>query len=342
MAAHLRGDAFVEYGALPVSQHGVLAALFFGLTRQGYEAVIVFFALSGFLVGGQVLSRVRNRKFQIRDYAIDRSTRILIPLIPACLFTAAIDLFVFGHGDAVGQLAGNMFGLNEIIVPTLQTNPVLWSLAYEIWFYIIAGTLAFIISERPSVVSLLVLGLCVAAFSVLKLQYLVFWALGACASLFVRIRFKKTLLFSGGLLFLAGSFFYQMSHESRSITPVIYMSPLVAEYFMGIGASMTLPFFAGLSVNKAIAPAGRVAGALAAFSYTLYLIHRPTDVALDQVFGRADILSLHSLFYFGLRIAICLAVAVCFYFVFERNTSILRKYLRGDALRLRTVKSQSA
>jgi peptidoglycan/LPS O-acetylase OafA/YrhL len=130
MAAHLRGDAFVEYGALPVSQHGVLAALFFGLTRQGYEAVIVFFALSGFLVGGQVLSRVRNRKFQIRDYAIDRSTRILIPLIPACLFTAAIDLFVFGHGDAVGQLAGNMFGLNEIIVPTLQTNPVLWSLAY--------------------------------------------------------------------------------------------------------------------------------------------------------------------------------------------------------------------
>ena len=60
LVAHLRGNSFVEYGALPVAQHGTLTALFFFVTRVAYEAVIVFFVLSGFLVGGQVLTRLRD------------------------------------------------------------------------------------------------------------------------------------------------------------------------------------------------------------------------------------------------------------------------------------------
>ena len=42
LVAHLRGNSFVEYGALPVAQHGTLTALFFFVTRVAYEAVIVF------------------------------------------------------------------------------------------------------------------------------------------------------------------------------------------------------------------------------------------------------------------------------------------------------------
>jgi peptidoglycan/LPS O-acetylase OafA/YrhL len=332
LVAHLRGDAFVENGALPTSQHNVLVAILFGLTRLGHEAVIVFFALSGFLVGGQVLFRIRHAKFRLSDYAIDRVTRILIPLIPACLFTAAIDFSMFRRPPHVGQLAANMLGLNEIVAPTLETNPVLWSLSYEIWFYILAGAAAYAVSRRPNAVSLFVLGICAIIFYVLKVEYLMFWVFGACASLLVDVPIKKTLFFIGTGLLLAGSLFYQLSQGSRSVVPIAYISAEAAEMMMGSGIAMTLPFFASVSVNKAISRIGTIAGALGAFSYSLYLIHRPADAALNLFFDKASVLSVRSLSNFGLRLSICLIVAIFFYYLFERNTPTVRKYLRNTKL----------
>src|SRR5262249_16736475 len=328
LISHIRGDAFVVYGALPASQHGVLSTLFFATTRLAFEAVIVFFVLSGFLVGGQVLSRVRQDRFLIFDYAIDRSTRILIPLIPACLFTAAIDLLLFNEPPHLGQLLANMLGLNEIVTQSLATNPVLWSLAYEIWFYVVAGTVAYIVSQRPTAPSVLALTVCIFVFTILNVRYLIFWMFGACASLFIEIRFKRTLLLLGMLSALIGSLFYQLAADSRSIVPVTYIPPLAAEFLLSIGITMTFPFFASSSFNKLLSPIGPLASALAGFSYTLYLTHRPTDAFLGVIFGKADVLSVQSLFYFGARILICLAVAVCFYLCFERNTQKARKFLR--------------
>ena len=328
LAAHLRGDAFVEYGALPASQHGALTMVLFASTRFAFEAVMVFFVLSGFLVGGQVLARCRQRLFQISDYAIDRSTRILIPLVPACLFAVAVEYYVFGRAPPVWQIIANMVGLNEIVTPSLDTDPVLWSLSYEIWFYILAGAAAFVASRRPNAASTLVIAAGIFVFTILKAEYLAFWLLGASASLIVGISFKKTLFFLGACLLIAGSLFYQLAAESRSVAPVIYIQPLLSEFLMCIGIALALPFLASSFVNRSLARIAPVAGALASFSYTLYLTHRPTDAVLGGIFGKADALSAQSLFHFGLRLLLCLAVAVIFYFCFERNTPTARKYLR--------------
>jgi len=83
---------------------------------------MVSFVLSGFLVGGQVLARVRDDRFQLYDYATDRATRIFIPLIPACLFSAVASIVVFGHPPPLGQLLANMVGLNEIVTESLDIN----------------------------------------------------------------------------------------------------------------------------------------------------------------------------------------------------------------------------
>jgi len=131
LISHLRGDSFVEYSALPASQRGIAAAVIFAATRLGGGAVLVFFVLSGFLVGGQVLARLRDGRFHLYDYAIDRVTRIFIRLIPACLFAAVAAIVVFGHPPSVGQLLANMMGLNEIVTESLDTNPVLWSLTMK-------------------------------------------------------------------------------------------------------------------------------------------------------------------------------------------------------------------
>lgn len=328
LISHLRGDCFVEYGALPASQHNLLATIFFAATRTAHEAVMVFFVLSGFVVGGEVLARVRQHRFQIRDYSIDRSTRILIPLVPACLFTVAIGLLLTGEIPPLDQILANMVGLNEVITKNLAFNPVLWSLSYEIWFYIFAGAAAYVVSQRPTGASVLVLLACVIVFAILKTHYLIIWMLGACASLFSEVRFRKSLLLAGLLLSLAGSVLYQLGAESRSVVAVAYVPPVVAEFLFCIGIAMTFPFLISSSANRVLARFSLPVTALAAFSYTLYLTHRPTDAALGYIFGKADVISFQSLFTFSLRVLICLMVAGCFYLCFERNTSKARKYFR--------------
>lgn len=77
---HVRGASFVDFGALPASQRTFFTAVAFGVTRLGHEAVMIFFVLSGYLVGGQVIRRVIAGRFSIADYAIDRSTRIFTVL----------------------------------------------------------------------------------------------------------------------------------------------------------------------------------------------------------------------------------------------------------------------
>ena len=49
---HLRGFFLVDYGQ---TQGGLAAKLFYTLTGMHHQAVMIFFVLSGFLVGGSVI-----------------------------------------------------------------------------------------------------------------------------------------------------------------------------------------------------------------------------------------------------------------------------------------------
>lgn len=334
LQSHLRGDSFVEYGALPASQHGIVAELFFAATRLGYEAVMVFFVLSGFLVGGQVLARLRDGRFNLEDYAIDRTTRIFIPLIPACLLTAAISTFLFRQPPPLSHLIANMTGMTEVVNYSLPLNPVLWSLSYEIWFYILAGALAYAFTKRinamtaANAMTVAVIGVCIVVFTILQTRYLIFWLLGALVSIRTQIRFKGALALTGLGLALAGSAFYQLAAASHSLTPVTYAPRIVTDCMMCVGIAMALPFLVAPAVDGFLRPIQRLAAALAGFSYTLYLTHRPTDAALGLLFPQAEALSVRSVAFFACRIVICLAVAVAFYLAFESNTGAVRRMWR--------------
>lgn len=328
LQSHLRGDSFVEYGALPPLQHRLIVELFFAATRLGHEAVMVFFVLSGFLVGGQVLARLQEGRFNLNDYAIDRATRILIPLIPACLLTAAIDTFLFRQPPLWPQLLANMIGLNEIVADNLQFNPVLWSLSYEIWFYILAGALGYAISKRVNATTAAVLAVCAVVFISLQTRYLIFWLLGALVSTRTEIRFKGMFALAGLALAITGSALYQLAAASESLTPVVYVPPIMADCMMCLGVTIALPFLVDPFVNKLLRPIQSLAAALAAFSYSLYLTHRPIDAALGLLFQQAGALSVYSVAIFACRLSICVAIAIAFYFAFESHTGTVRRMWR--------------
>ena len=75
------------------SRRITLIFAFYSLTRLGNEAVLIFFVMSGFLVGGKRDRGCNKVSFDIKGYAIDRTVRIMLPLISALLLFIRLLLF---------------------------------------------------------------------------------------------------------------------------------------------------------------------------------------------------------------------------------------------------------
>jgi peptidoglycan/LPS O-acetylase OafA/YrhL len=311
----------------PTQQSWPVAALF-AVTRLGQEAVLVFFVLSGFLVGGQILRRVKSGTFILRDYTIDRCSRILLPLIPACLLAALIGRFVLGHGIDLPVITANMIGLNGVLAPTLEANLPLWSLSYEIWFYIAGGACAVL--TRWPLAAIAALAACSLVFSVLAGSLLLCWAFAALMVLVVDGSHKRLLFTVGTTLAAAGVLLLQLSGGSRflAIAAVSHVPADVARTLLCIGVSLQLPCLCSARLDHALRWIAVPARALAAISYSLYLMHYPVNLALDLVFAKAREITAQSLAMFLARITICVAASLLFYFCFERHTQAVRRWLK--------------
>ncbi len=72
---------------------GVFLNLVYFITNLGHEAVVVFFVLSGFLIGGNLTDSMRRGSFDLVRYLIARFTRVYIVYLPALIVTEAVFLF---------------------------------------------------------------------------------------------------------------------------------------------------------------------------------------------------------------------------------------------------------
>lgn len=77
--SHSRNTFFPAFGDLPDDQHSVFTMAFTMFCRMGHEAVVIFFVLSGFLVGGRGIERIKGGTMNVGSYAIDRFSRITPP-----------------------------------------------------------------------------------------------------------------------------------------------------------------------------------------------------------------------------------------------------------------------
>jgi len=111
--------------------------------RFGQEAVILFFLLSGFVIG---YAQVFTADHSFRSYFWKRALRIYIPVL--CVYALSY-LVVSGEaGHLVSMeprtLLGNLLMLQDwsfarpnVIVDAYMDNGPLWSLSYEWWFYML-------------------------------------------------------------------------------------------------------------------------------------------------------------------------------------------------------------
>ena len=274
---HIRGGSFVEFGALPADEKSPIVALAFIATRLGQEAVIVFFVLSGYLVGGQVIRHVVERRFDVLSYGIDRTTRIFLPLVPACILTAAVIWFLTGHVPASVDVILNAIGFGGVFVDPLLYNAPLWSLAYEIWFYVVAGAVGCLLCEGRRLAAFLVLIGALSVFTVLSSRYLMFWAVGAMAVFLLNVRPKGPVCIAGALIALIGVLGYQLGSDTKSFTAIHILSPALSDLLICAGVALAIPYLSDPSTNAKLRPIGSGALYLSSISYSLYLFHYPLE-----------------------------------------------------------------
>jgi peptidoglycan/LPS O-acetylase OafA/YrhL len=225
-------------------------------------------------------------------------------------------------------LLGNMTGLNGTVVDTLAANAPLWSLAYEIWFYIAAGTVAHLVTKGAKTASLFILSATCLVFSQLAASFLLYWCLGAAMVVFLNVRRAGALFVAGLNLTALAVVLNELASTSKSFVTIAYLADGVAPGMLCVGIAMLIPWLCSGRVNDLLRPIGPMAGLVASASYTIYLVHYPILGVLGHVFPKSGALTTQSVGYFIARIAICLLCAGVMYSLFERNTEIVRRWLR--------------
>ena len=278
--------------SLFISSWGIFVSYAFG--RQ---AVIGFFVMSGFLVGGYVLARLNTPNPFLRDYFIHRVVRIYMVVIPAIVLT-----FLF---DAIGRMIfppdyggypifeahyeprfilTNLLNLQGVIAPHYGSNGPLWSVGYEFWYYItfpllLAPLISSVEKRRARSYAALAAFFCV----IISLRQIWFpfgfalWALGALITLSDR-PFISSARRAFGLFLLTGFIL------GLAINKDVVLAHPWTQYVADTGTAIA---FANLILTMRFAgpidwrlldwPGHKT---LADFSFTLYAIHNPTLMLL--------------------------------------------------------------
>lgn len=119
---------------LPKNQ---ITALF---SNWGTEAVIIFFILSGIVIHSSFVKKPRNSG----RFLLERIVRIHPTLLIAVMLAIAIEYFFLGTSQPWHVIIANTIPVTTLqghLAPVLyQTNPVIWSLSFEIFFYFTFGS----------------------------------------------------------------------------------------------------------------------------------------------------------------------------------------------------------
>lgn len=214
----------------------------------------------------------------------------------------------------------------------------LWSLSYEVWFYIIMCAVGYTIVRRNSgkaVWGFLTFGICALVFTKLQAYFLFIWFIGALGYFLLEKKSKAAL---AALAILSIVMVGVMQLTSGSNTNTQFGEIAELRTFIEITFGLTICGFIiqiiqfppkskiGESINT-------LGTRLAAFSYTLYLTHIPVrNLLIHFKAPKCASIDLTSISLYLCWIAIAMATAYAFYYLFERNTRKVKTWIKDRIL----------
>lgn len=343
-AAHLRAQVFPGYALVP--SPSIWFQLLAFLTGFAHQAVVIFFLLSGWLVGGSLINKIGAAN-AIKDYTIDRLTRLWIVLIPTfgiilllgigtgALNPLELDLNLASSNEYSGAaFMGNLVGIQHVAVPSFGGNFPLWSLSNETWYYVLFPIVLVLLTTKSQPTRLLTMAACLLIsyfLSAALLLYFLLWLIGAAGS---RIKIDsapllRTLLF---ILFAIVSVYFRLNGKNDDLETGSFIQDVIFSVaFLAFLCSMQYPM---LSTAPALNLVKRMATFFANFSFTLYVLHIPLISAMVYLSGSFFIHNRlsqqepsHWAIYFGM-FAFIIAASYLFYLPFESNTHRARSRLK--------------
>jgi peptidoglycan/LPS O-acetylase OafA/YrhL len=306
--SHARNLLFVDYS--DVADKNIFIKMFYFITGFGHEAVIIFFVISGLLVGGISAKKYSSGRFDAGDFVVHRFSRIYIVLIPALVVGYLLDhiglayfnnSLLYTHSNQLnfnrifsqhmdwGTWVGNALMLQHVSVEVFGSNGALWSLSYEWWYYCIFFCVIGIASRSNGFLAKSLYGFCGLLMLVLLpielTTWFSIWLVGTAIGFSPLRRVKINPL-------LAYAVFFAVLAWSRFDHTFTHIHGLHINFLRDFAlAAACFLLFTALSQRQSQPPtveAGKFHSALAEFSYTTYLVHLPflvfTVAVLNHLF----------------------------------------------------------
>ena len=276
-----RGIAALSVVLFHSSNHPALAASVIGRWLQwGWIGVFVFFPISGYCITG---ASARPGFTHPLTFFRRRCRRILLPYWAGIVWTVAIGLvalsFNGGTLDDLTQSAAvwaSVLSLTQVFTGHPHAiNPVYWSLAYELQFYVVAALLMFFPSRARWPFVLAVTGASVVFLwqgSPVEGLFLSYWpcfAAGCATHIWLRQPSDRPYAIAIAAAVMAAAL----------VAPATWLSLGAAALFVVLA-----PYDATLTRHRATT----VLIAVGALSYSLYLTHVPIAGRIVNLMLRFD------------------------------------------------------
>lgn len=276
------------------------------LSNYGHAAVIVFFVLSGYVIS--YITSTRENKWTV--YAASRLARVFSVVIPTLLLCVVLD----GIGRQLSMVAydgypfdrfilrwlGSLLMLNEVwfISITSFSNVPYWSITFELWYYVLFGLVMFL----PRRLGLAAAGLLLLALGPKIALLAPIWVAGVVLHRWqglARISLATGWWLAVGTTVLIAALFGmgvfdRIHQESKAWMGAGLTERLTfAKFFLGdyLLAALVFLQFAGMrriapSLSAVFRTIERPVRWLAAYTFTLYLLHQPLFLFWGTVLGR--------------------------------------------------------
>jgi peptidoglycan/LPS O-acetylase OafA/YrhL len=347
LLGHARGLLLESFAR--VEHPNPLLRLFYLVSGLQHEGVVMFFIVSGFLVGGSIWRLLAQGRFDLGSYLINRFARIYLVFAPALLLALLLDTIgreFLGDGRFYGvrpllpanifdewwwtQIPCHVVALQGLICLPWGVNPPLWSLGYEWGLYLIAPAIfaAWLLPMLPlrrlaswAAVATIFVALC--WWNPDWPFWFSLWVLGAVAAQVFRTRPLGLLAGVAGLL---------ISVAALVLSRAALLPPLATDALLAGGLAIAVASPAAMQLTAGVRAIARGAG----FSYSLYATHLPVCVfvgaLMERFAGWPHVLvqpDLRGLLAFSIMVFCALAAARGFAYLTEDRTTAVREWLIG-------------
>jgi peptidoglycan/LPS O-acetylase OafA/YrhL len=302
---HSGGVLLVSLSEVPPALRTLPHYAFSFVSGFAHYAVMVFFVMSGYLVGGSFLKGVLARNYSIKQYILRRVIRLSIVLLPTLVLTvilahAGIAVHPpMGQGPYSPKLVANLSSftflcnavyLQNVACARFGDNHSLWSLTHEFWYYCVFPLFAVgVLGRRPILCRMCLVALgatVIGALTTAQISnapialYFGVWLLGVVASIAPKPRVVGTPT-------QVGAVFISMLVSTRVLLgPTMQFGISFESWVVDFALSCVfcwLLLCLKWSNNLKVPPLPEANSTAAKFSYTLYCVHIPILLFLSSI-----------------------------------------------------------